>query len=503
MKSPGRRRGATKNQLFRFGLAAIVVMAAGIFFGFTKYNPFAESFAFSAAFKTANDIKVGAPVRIAGVTVGKVAEIEAGPNGSAMVSLEVRDNGLPIKEDATLKVRPRIFLEGNWFIDMQPGSPSAPVLEENATIPVQQTDAPVQFGQLLTALQSDTRQDLQIVLDEYGRALEPDGAKGYARSIKYWKPAFRDSSIVNVATLGTEEHDLSNWLRGQDRFARGLDRDPAALQALVTNLAVTADAFASEEANLSATIRELPRTLTAGRSALGALNTAFPPLRRLVADLRPTVREAGPALDAQLPLLRQLSGLVSGPEARGLVRDLRDVVPDLAELNEDGVSLQKQLRLLSSCTNEVLTPWRTDTVPDAQFPASGPVFQEQVKWLPGIAAESRNFDANGQYIRSLVNGFNFRFSGANGTQFLSGQEIQGVNPPKADSRPPLRRDVPCETQEAPDLGSIPGAAPEQTRINRDTDAFREMWAAGVDDALKFVRDDVESLGLDIPVVDAP
>lgn len=498
-----KRRGKTKGQNARFGFVALLVIMAGVFFGFTKYNPFAESFAFSAAFKTANDIKPGAAVRIAGVNVGKVAEVEAGPNGSAIVRLEVRDNGLPIKEDATLKVRPRIFLEGNWFIDMQPGSPSAPALEEGATIPVQQTDAPVQFGQLLTALQSDTRQDLQIVLDEYGRALEPDGALGYARSIKYWTPAFRDSAIVNEATLGTEERDLSNWLRGQDKFARGLDRDPAALQALLTNLADTAEAFASEEAALSATIRELPRTLTAGRSALGSLNTAFPPLRRLVADLRPTVRESGPALDAQLPLLRELSGLVSGPEARGLVRDLRDVVPDLAELNEDGVSLQKQLRLLSSCTNEVLTPWRTDTVPDEQFPASGPVFQEQVKWLPGIAAESRNFDANGQYVRSLVNGFNFRFSGASGTQFFSGLPLQGVNPPKADSRPPLRRGVPCETQEAPDLGSTPGAPPEQTRINRDTDAFRELWDANVDDALEFVRDDVEQLGLDIPVVEAP
>ena len=73
----------------------------------------------------------------------------------------------------------------------------------------------MQFGQLLTALQSDTRQDLQIVLDEYGRALEPEGAKGYARSIPYWKGAFRDSAIVNEATLGSEEHDLSNWLKGR------------------------------------------------------------------------------------------------------------------------------------------------------------------------------------------------------------------------------------------------------------------------------------------------
>src|SRR3712207_8654499 len=53
------------------------------------------------------------------------------------------------------------------------------------------------------------------------------------------------------------------------------------------------------------------------------------------------------------------------------------------------------------------SPWRNDKVPDEQFPASGPVYEEQVKWLPGIAAESRSHDANGQYVRTLANGSNY------------------------------------------------------------------------------------------------
>ncbi len=504
MSAPAvKHRGMTKGQYFRYGLISLVIMGIAVFFGFTKWNPFADRFEFSGAFRTANDIKKGSAVRIAGVNIGKVTAVEPGPDDSAIVRMQVRNSGLPIHTDARLKIRPRIFLEGNWFVDVSPGSPSAPELPEGGTIPVQQTDAPVQFGQLLTTLQSDTRQDLQIVLDEYGRALEPEGAKGYARSIPHWEGAFRDSAIVNEATLGTEEHDLSNWLRGQDKFARGLDRSPEALKALITNLAITADAFASEEANLSAAIRELPNTLEAGHSALGALNDAFPPLRRFVAELRPTVRESGPALDAQLPFLKQMRRFVSRPEARGFVRDLRHVVPDLAELNTEGVSLQKQLRLLSSCTNEVLSPWRNSTVADQQFEASGPVYQEQVKWLPGIAAESRNFDANGQYVRSLANGFNYRFLGENGQQFFTGLPILGVNPPRRDIAPPLRRKVPCETQEPPDLRSFPAAPPTQTKVNRDTDAFRERWSRHVGDALEFVRDDVKRLGLDLGVVEKP
>ena len=146
------RRPVSKQVAFRWGVGALIVMMIAIYFGFTKNNPFAERFEFAAAFASSNDLKKGAAVRIAGVNVGKVTRVEGGPNGSSLVSMALTDSGLPIKTDARLKVRPRIFLEGNWFVDIKAGSPSAPALKENSVIPVQQTSAPVQFGQLLTVL---------------------------------------------------------------------------------------------------------------------------------------------------------------------------------------------------------------------------------------------------------------------------------------------------------------------------------------------------------------
>ena len=50
----------------------------------------------------------------------------AGPGNTAIVTMAIKDVGLPIHEDATLKVRPRIFLEGNFFVDLKPGTPHAP-----------------------------------------------------------------------------------------------------------------------------------------------------------------------------------------------------------------------------------------------------------------------------------------------------------------------------------------------------------------------------------------
>ena len=130
-----------------------------------------------------NNLKPKSPVRIAGVEVGKVKKIEAVESGSgaARVTMEIEERGLPIHEDAELKIRPRIFLEGNFFVDLEPGSPSGEELAKGDTIPVTQTAAPVQIGDVLTALQKDTREDLQTFLREYSEGLVGRRRRGLQR----------------------------------------------------------------------------------------------------------------------------------------------------------------------------------------------------------------------------------------------------------------------------------------------------------------------------------
>ena len=92
-------------------------------------------------FENANNLKPNSPVRIAGVEVGKVKAVKAveSGDGAARVTMEIKDKALPMHADAQAHVRPRIFLEGNFFVDVQPGSPSAPELKDGGIIPVRQT----------------------------------------------------------------------------------------------------------------------------------------------------------------------------------------------------------------------------------------------------------------------------------------------------------------------------------------------------------------------------
>ncbi|MEA2268584.1 MAG: phospholipid/cholesterol/gamma-HCH transport system substrate-binding protein [Solirubrobacteraceae bacterium] len=498
------RRGAGGAGRFTIGLLALAVIAAGVFLGFTKSLPFGDDHTVEAVFPTANDIRRDSPVRIAGVDVGKVTRIAHLDGGAqaAVVTMRIDRKGLPIRRDARMKIRPRIFLEGNFFVDVQPGSPSAPELEDGERIPIDQTSAPVQLDQILTDLQAPTRRDLQGLLREVSGGLEGEGAAGLNRSIPHWEPAYRDSSIVADALRGQVDRDLSRYVEHAGATAAALDRDPARLKALLTDFTTTARALAERDEALSQAVAELPRTLRAAEPALRTLNASFPAVRRLIRDARPGVRSSGPALDAGVPFTRQLRGLVSEPELRGLSRDLRPVVPSLARLNGGSVPLYEQVREAASCQNAVILPWSRDTIQDKAFPARGPVYQEATKPLPGLAGESRSGDANGQWFRVLLSAPKYAYPFGTDRFFLTGAPLQGVNPPvpQDHKRSPLRPEAPCETQEQPDLRTIPDAAPKGLELKTPTPGQVD---AALQETVTFLRGRIEEQGLDLKVTDVP
>jgi hypothetical protein len=135
------------------------------------------------------------------------------------------------------------------------------------------------------------------------------------------------------------------------------------------------------------------------------------------------------------------------------------------------------LRALSSCANEVLVPWGDDRLVDEAFPTHGPVYQEFPKFLPGLAGESRSFDANGPWFKVQASGGAETLNLGNGIFGSAIEPIVGNNPPPVRTRPPLRPDVPCETQQQPDLRSIPKSPPRATSSSGAVASAREDRAA--------------------------
>ncbi len=459
-----RRRRRTPLSPFKAGLIGIVVLAVFSYAAYTKFaNPFASRFTIHALFSSANGLAPNSFVRIAGVDVGRVTAVSTVPgckNGTqrscqaANVTMEIDPQGLPLHDDATFAIRPRIFLEGNFFVDVSPGSPSAPVVSSGHTFPIEQGTEPVQLDQVLSSLQYNTRQNLQLLLKSYGTAVKR-GGPAYNASIRYWLPAYEYSAIVAHDALGLQPHDLSNWIAEQGTVAGALDAHPQNLENLITDFNTTAGAFARQNAALRDAVAELPNTLDAATPAFNALNAAFPPLERLSAALIPGVKSTGPTIDASLPFITQLRLLVGPSELRGLTHDLAFTVPALARLTKDTIPLMKNgVRPASSCIATVVYPWSQLTLNDPNFNASNgfpphKVYVEAVDYLPGLAGESRDFDANGPYIRILgALGNTVTTSLSSGLIGGALEPIVGEEPavPPGAHRPPLQPKVPCETQ---------------------------------------------------------
>jgi phospholipid/cholesterol/gamma-HCH transport system substrate-binding protein len=456
---------------FRAGLIALLVLALAAYFGVTKANPFANPFEFEAVFNDVNNLKPNSPVRIAGVEVGKVKSVDPVEEGrgAASVTIEMQDEGLPLKRDARLKIRPRIFLEGNFFIDLQPGTPSAEELDDGATIPVTQTAAPVQFGDLLTALQRDTRSDLQTFLREYSKALDGGGAEGFNESIRWWEPAYRNGALANDATLGQDrDRDLQRVLSGQQATAEALTQDERALQDLVTNFNITAGALAREDAALAASLPALRDTLRTGYPALGALNAALPTVRAFARDALPGVESSDETLAAALPFMRQARLLMSEPELRGSARVLRRTIPAVVAFNRSSIPLLGETRALSACTNNVLVPFMQLEIPNPDEPDNdGQRVRSQFqRAFPGLAGESRLSDGNNQFFHA-------------GATPPAGKVRPGP-PPDGGNQPfPHRPDVPCETQGLPDMHAPGGPIAKFQPLTRTAGAEVDRGAPRV------------------------
>jgi ABC-type transporter Mla subunit MlaD len=476
-----RRRGRVSNLAAGvIGLVVVAIISYLVFGG----RPFAGSkFVLKAAFTTQIQLHIPSPVRIAGVEVGKIVSVEPIPNSrAAIVTMHIDENGLPIHADATIRIRPRIFLEGNFYADLQPGSPNAPELSSGATLPAANTAGPVQFDRVLNSLNSDSRANLQTLLQGLGSALNAPptklenatqdpivrgltGAQALNLSLKYSPQAFEASSIVNQALLGLQPGDLTRVVAGNAQVFRGLAGAGQHLSSFVHTFNATLAALAAQQQNLAQTISLLPPWLQATKSALPALNHSFPPTIRFAHAFLPGVKKLGPVIDAGIPWLQQSTLLFSQPELGQLVSLLAPAVHATTNALNATKSLISSADALARCFTHNVIPTGNQVIQDPPVGTGVRAYQELFQSAVGLAGAAQNFDGNGRFFRSLAGGGAslIKTSSTPGGGPLWGNAVHpslGSRPAYPGKAPPIRSNVPCYKNPAPQLNRAQtGAAP--------------------------------------------
>ena len=296
----------------------------------------------------------GQTVQVAGVQVGKIAEVEL-VDGRAKVGLDIEPKWIEaglIRTDSRALLRPRTPLK-DMYLQVFPGSwDQGKAVGEGHEIPVQNTLTDVDLDEILTALDGRTRDYLTLLLNGTGKGLKFRGGD-LAEVFRRFEPTFRDLGRVNRA-VANERVALRRLVSSLAGLNGELAKRPEELSGLVTAANETFGAFASEDENLKATVSELPATLRQ--------------VTKTLREVRPFADELGPATRALTPALRALeaSNARVRPAARELtpiVRDqirpftrasrplVRDLAPAAADLAAVAPELQRSVRVLNRFFN--------------------------------------------------------------------------------------------------------------------------------------------------------
>jgi phospholipid/cholesterol/gamma-HCH transport system substrate-binding protein len=286
----------------------------------------AKTFQLRAEFSTAQAVTPGQgqTVRVSGVRVGDISAVDL-KNGGAVVTMELDPQYKHlVRPDATALLRPKTGLK-DMFVELDPGSRGRPV-SNGWTIPIRSTLPDVNPDEVLSALDADTRDYLRLLIDGAGRGLQ--GRSGDLREVlRRFEPTHRD--IARVTTAVAQRHrNLRRLVTSLNQLNGSLAGRDTELAQLVDSSAAVFRAFASEEANVGRSVRDLPGTLRQTTQTLADVDAFAQVLRPAADHLRPAVRKLDDANRAVTPLAKEAAPILR-KSIRPFVRTSRPVVRSL------------------------------------------------------------------------------------------------------------------------------------------------------------------------------
>ncbi len=308
--------------------------------------PFIEPTAFTlkAAFSDAQAVTPGQgqSVRVAGVQVGKITQVKL-LNGTAIVTMELDPKWkkkLDIRSDATALLRPRTGLK-DMFVELDPGG-TGRALQNNDTIPVENTAPDIDPDETLSALDTDTRSYLQLLINGAGKGLKGHG-NDLNQTFKALDPTYHDLARVSTA-IAARRVQLKRLIHNYGILTNTLADTDGSIRRLVNSSDAVFRAFASQDQNISLAVSKLPATLNQTRDTLVKVDSFGHIAGPALQALRAPFRELNVANHAVLPFVKEAEPIVRTKIrpfvqiARPNIRNLRPAAINLSHAQPDLVS---------------------------------------------------------------------------------------------------------------------------------------------------------------------
>jgi phospholipid/cholesterol/gamma-HCH transport system substrate-binding protein len=302
-------------------------------------------FTLNAAFSTGQAVTPGQGqvVRVSGVQIGQVGQVKV-RNGEAVVQLAIDDKYKHlIHTDATALLRPKTGLK-DMFIEVDPGSPKAPIAKQGFTIPVSNTNPDVNPDEILASLDADTRAYLTLLVNGAGQGLKAPGGSELGKLLARFLPTHRSLAELNsvVAERGAALRSLIHSLQVLNT---SLAVKRTQIVQLIDSSSKVFNGWASASRNVSRAVADLPGTLQQTTRTLLKV-------QRFATIVAPATHNLLPAVSA-IPAANAATAALAKPFVRAatpLVRNLRPAAINLAAATPN---LSKSFQVLNNLFNEL------------------------------------------------------------------------------------------------------------------------------------------------------
>ena len=377
--------------------SGLLLIAAVTFFAYVcaaHRLPFVgggHAYSARALFAAADQVTPGTLVRVRGVDVGHVSSVRHDGN-AALVTMQITDHGVHLKQDATATIRWRTLLGGQMAIDITPGSAAAATLGDRP-IPIAHTSDQVEFDQLNDVYAGPTIQAQRTIFNQLPAALSPTPLRTAVNSLS---PALAIIGSGVAPLRGQQADDLTSLVRSTARTLAGLGQDDRRLSDLVSAANQTFAATAAQATALGTWLNESPATLDVTRTTLTQLDHTITLLDPLADRLQPGARALAPAVLAARPAVASANALLTS--ARPLLHNLPAAMRSLRSAADYGRPLLSALDPTVLRLRDALLPYLARRDSDTGLR----IYQSIGPTLSTLASSAGEFDSEGYWLHFPV-----------------------------------------------------------------------------------------------------
>src|SRR5918997_3124822 len=229
--------------------------------------------------------------------------------------MQLKSRYAPVPEDTRAILRQKTLL-GETYVELTPGSPSAPKLPEGGTLTHNNVEPTVQLDEILRVFDPQTKEAWREW--QRGAAQAVRGRSGEAFNDALGNlPGFATDSADTFQVLNDQSRALKLLVRNTGVVFGALSEREGQLRGLIRNSKATFEATAREREALAETFRIFPTFLDESRLTMASLE-------RFSRDTNPLLSDLKPVADDLHPTVRDLAAL--SPDLKQLFLDLRPVI---------------------------------------------------------------------------------------------------------------------------------------------------------------------------------